>query len=82
MHLETLDTTKEIDFIYNNNTSPVLYHYIYKFNLKHREFDRSDNIDGKARKKTKVIRELILFGNNYKQPANNPLLQKPTQKCA
>jgi len=80
-HLECLDTIKDIDFIYNNNTSPLLYHYIYELNLEYKIFDRSDNINGKAKKKAKIIKELILHKNNYKNPANN-LLQKPTQKCA
>ncbi len=81
-HLETLDTINEIDCIYNNNTSPLLYHYIDKFNLEYKIFDRSDNIDGKARKKAKTVTELILYKNNFPQPANNTFLQKPPHKCA
>jgi len=80
-HLETLDTLEGIDFIYNNNTSPVLYHYIYKFNLQYQEFRRKENIDGKSGKKAKIVTEIILSKNNFK-PANNPLPSKPTTKCA
>jgi len=80
-HLECLETLKDIDFIYNNNTSPVLYHYINKFNLQFKVFNRKEAISAKSNQNVKTVQETIIYQNNYKKAANN-FIEKSSQKCA
>ena len=81
-HIGVLETLKDIDFIYNNNTSPLLYHYINKFNLEHRLFNRKENITSAKGAKVKDITEIIIHKNNFKEPLNNIFDSKPLEKCA
>ena len=61
-----LETLENIDFIYNNNTHPILYHFINKFNLYYKEFIRSELITGDKDTEVKQVTELILWKNNFK----------------
>jgi hypothetical protein len=81
-HIGVLETLKDIDFIYNNNTSPILYHYINKLDLEYRPFDRKEVITSTKNAKVKNVVELILYKNNFKQPLNNIFDSKSLEKCA
>ena len=65
-HIGVLDTLEDIDFIYNNNTHPILHHYINKFDLYYKEFIRSELITGDKDTEVKQVTELILYKNNFK----------------
>jgi len=68
-HIEVLETLEDINFIYNNNTHPILTHYKNKFNLNSIDFLRNDNINADNKKKAKKIKEEILFQNNFPNKA-------------
>jgi len=84
-HIGVLETLKNIDFIYNNNTHPILYHFINKYNLLYKEFVRSELITGDKDTKVKKVTELILYQNNFKfqtlSPSNSTDYQ-PLRKIA
>lgn len=65
-HIGVLETLKNINFIYNNNTHPLIYHYMEKLSSKHKKFTRHEAISDKIVEKAKAIQELILYGNNFK----------------
>ena len=65
-HIGVLETLENIDFIYNNNTHPILYHFINKFNLYYKEFIRSELITGDKDTEVKEVTELILYKDNFK----------------
>jgi len=81
-HIGVLESLKDIDFIYNNNTHPIMYHYVDKFNLKHRLFERKEIISGNKDTETKNVTEIILYGNNFKSVSNNINFENLTQKSA
>jgi hypothetical protein len=81
-HIGVLDSLKDIDFIYNNNVSPILYHYINKLDLEYKPFNRKELITSAKNAKVKNVVELILYKNNFKQPLNNIFDSKSLEKCA
>jgi len=81
-HRGVLESLKNIDFIYNNNTHPLLHFYIQEFGLKFKPFIRKENTSSQKGKKVKEVEELTLYQNNYNKTANNFNTSKPSQKCA
>lgn len=81
-HKGVLESLKDIDFIYNNNTHPLLHHYIQEFDLQSKPFIRKENTGSKKGKKVKEVEELTLYQTNYNKSANNLITSKPTQECA
>ncbi|PNV82642.1 MAG: hypothetical protein C0627_08880 [Sulfurimonas sp.] len=70
-HIGVLETLKNINFIYNNNTHPLIYHYIEKLKLKHKKFTRHEAISSSIKENAKAIQELIVYGNNFKYASTN-----------
>jgi len=81
-HRGVLESLKDIDFIYNNNTHPLLHYYIQEFGLKSKPFIRKNSTGSKKGKKVTEVEELTLYQNNYNKSANNLITSKPSQKCA
>lgn len=81
-HRGVLDSLEHIDFIYNNNTHPIMYHYIHKFKTHHKLFDRKSTMSGKKDTKCIKVTEIILYKDNFKKSANNFIPSKSTQECA
>lgn len=70
-HIGVLETLKNINFIYNNNSHPLIYHYIKKLNLNYKRFIRYEAINDNMKDKAKAIQELIVYGNNFKNTSIN-----------
>jgi len=80
-HLGVLDCLQNINFIYNNNTHPILEHYKQKFNLHSKEFIRNENIPNQMNRRKKV-KEIILYGNNFHTKINNITYSQQKNKSA
>lgn len=70
-HIGVLETLKNINFIYNNNTHPLVYHYIKKLSLPYKKFIRYEAINDNIKDEAKAIQELIVYGNNFKYASTN-----------
>lgn len=85
-HIGVLDGLKDIDFIYNNNTSPLLHYYIDILNLEYIAFDRKGQISNSIEVEDKKVSELILYQNNFNKnrstAINNSIPLLSTQRCA
>jgi len=81
-HRGVLDSLRDINFIYNNNTHPIMYFYIDKFNLSYKLFQRKESISGSKNEKAKSVTEVILSKNNYKTKVITSPLTKPTNISA
>jgi hypothetical protein len=81
-HIGVLEGLKDIDFIYNNNTHPLMYHYKKKFSLNHKLFERNETMGSKKNENVKKVTEIILYANNFKQPINQSIENLPLEKCS
>jgi len=68
-------------------TTPILFHFINKYNLDYKNFVRNETINGEEDVESKKVTELILYKNNFNTKTNTNTLTnnqnyKPLEKAA
>lgn len=63
-HTKLLKLLRTMNFIYNNNTHPIVDYYAKKVNAISEPFDRLEKINAKKGKKIEIVKESIVYNNS------------------
>lgn len=63
-HIELLKLLPNYNFIYNNNSHPIVNFYANKINSNSKPFNRKEVMTSKKDKEVKIVEETILFKNS------------------